>query len=356
MTTLKAPFPWFGGKSRAASLIWSRFGDVQNYVEPFAGSLAVLLARPTVPKIETVNDADAMLSNFWRAVSHAPALVASYADWPVSEPDLHARHRWLVQQREQLRARLEIDPDYYDPKVAGWWVWGLSQWIGGGWCSGKDVHKKRPDVGGGGKTCAEGRGGFTAGRGVHALHVQHRRPRLGAGGAGGAGSGVHRQIPRAHAFGGAGVHGQRVSSLLDWFGALQERLRKVRVCCGDWTRIMGDSVIFGTGITGILLDPPYSHAERDADLYAVETDVSAAVRAWALEHGDDPRLRIALCGYEGEHELPASWSCASWQPVGGYGLQSDGRARANRERERIWFSPHCLPAERPQLPLFAEGA
>ena len=29
---MKAPFPWFGGKSRA--------------VEPFAGSLAVLLARP----------------------------------------------------------------------------------------------------------------------------------------------------------------------------------------------------------------------------------------------------------------------------------------------------------------------
>ncbi len=41
---LKAPFPWFGGKSRAAELIWSRLGDVSNYVEPFAGSLAVLLA------------------------------------------------------------------------------------------------------------------------------------------------------------------------------------------------------------------------------------------------------------------------------------------------------------------------
>jgi hypothetical protein len=43
---LKAPFPWFGGKIRAAHLIWPRFGDVPNYVEPFAGSLAVLLRRP----------------------------------------------------------------------------------------------------------------------------------------------------------------------------------------------------------------------------------------------------------------------------------------------------------------------
>jgi hypothetical protein len=47
---------WFGGKSRAAELVWSRLGDIGNYVEPFAGSLAVLLARPHEPRIETIND------------------------------------------------------------------------------------------------------------------------------------------------------------------------------------------------------------------------------------------------------------------------------------------------------------
>ena len=40
---LKAPFPWFGGKSRVADIVWDRFGDVANYVEPFFGSGAVLL-------------------------------------------------------------------------------------------------------------------------------------------------------------------------------------------------------------------------------------------------------------------------------------------------------------------------
>ena len=55
---LKAPFPWFGGKSRIAPEVWDRFGAVDNYVEPFAGSLAVLLGRPTVPQTETVNDLD----------------------------------------------------------------------------------------------------------------------------------------------------------------------------------------------------------------------------------------------------------------------------------------------------------
>ena len=64
---LKAPFPYFGGKSKVAPLVWSRFGDVRNYVEPFAGSLACLLARPS-PFVgtETVNDADGLISNFWR--------------------------------------------------------------------------------------------------------------------------------------------------------------------------------------------------------------------------------------------------------------------------------------------------
>lgn len=38
---MKAPFPWFGGKRKVATEVWSALGDVDNYVEPFAGSLAV---------------------------------------------------------------------------------------------------------------------------------------------------------------------------------------------------------------------------------------------------------------------------------------------------------------------------
>jgi hypothetical protein len=135
---LRAPFPWFGGKRRAAALIWRALGDPPNYVEPFFGSGAALLARPPqVPghaRTETVNDLDAYLSNFWRAVRWHPDEVASWADWPVSELDLHARHRWLV-AREEVRRLMRSDPFWCDPQVAGWWVWGLSQWIGSGWCA-----------------------------------------------------------------------------------------------------------------------------------------------------------------------------------------------------------------------------
>ena len=94
---LKAPFPYFGGKSRVAREVWARFGNVRNYVEPFAGSLAVLLARPHMPGVETVNDLDGFVANFWRALQHDPEGVAGYADYPVSELDLHARHKWLIE-------------------------------------------------------------------------------------------------------------------------------------------------------------------------------------------------------------------------------------------------------------------
>src|SRR5215469_4476782 len=152
---LKAPFPWFGGKSRVSDIVWERFGNVPNYVEPFAGSLAVLLQRPHDPAIETVNDKDCFIANVWRAIQDDPEQVAYYADNPVNEADQHARHLWLVQQ-EEFRERMKTNPDFYDPKIAGWWLWGQCIWIGSGWCSvqlphlgnaGKGMHRQLPHLG-----------------------------------------------------------------------------------------------------------------------------------------------------------------------------------------------------------------
>jgi hypothetical protein len=135
---LDAPFPWFGGKRRVAGVVWRAFGDVANYVEPFFGSGAVLLGRSGQwHGNETVNDLDGLVANFWRAIKHSPEETADWADWPVSENCLHARHTWLLTQLHDLPARLEGDPDWHDPKIAGWWVWGMACWIGSEFCSGK---------------------------------------------------------------------------------------------------------------------------------------------------------------------------------------------------------------------------
>jgi hypothetical protein len=104
---------------------------------------------------------------------------------------------------------------------------------------------------------------------------------------------------------------------------------------------------------GVFLDPPYSGDERDMHLYAVDDgSIAARVREWAVAHGDDPDLRIALCGYEGEHEMPPTWTKHAWKAHRGYA----GEGNDNVHRERIWFSPHCLPLVDVQPSLFAGGA
>lgn len=312
LPALRAPFPYFGGKMRVALPVWERFGDVANYVEPFAGSLAVLLGRPTAPRIETVNDKDCFIANFWRALKAEPQALAELVDWPVNEADLHARHTWLVGHRPE---RVKGDPDFYDLKTAAWWVWGICQWIGSGWCQDK-VGTQLPQLG-------------HLGMSVHkSTLASSKLPRIGDT--------------------GSGFQSQTSPPTAGWFLELSERLRLVRVACGDWDRILKNSVLFpsrgNTHPSAVFLDPPYLlSAGRTDGIYAADSSVVAEeVRRWAIEHGANPRLRIALCGYEGEHVMPKDWECLPWKSKGGYGSQSNGGGRTNSSRERIWFSPHCL--------------
>ncbi|MCM8532497.1 MAG: DNA adenine methylase [Lentisphaeraceae bacterium] len=308
---LKAPFPYFGGKSTVAEEVWKRFGVVNNYIEPFCGSLAVLLARPRVQGYETVNDKSHFISNFWRAVKNDPERVEHFSDFPVSEADLHSRHSWLMHSEDMklFRKAIEENPNFYNSKIAGWWSWGACQWIGGGWCSesgmtkeGK-VHQKRPNIG--------------SKKGL-----------------------MKAQIPNLH--GTRGIH--RGADNLSWLEALSKRLRQVRVCNGDWKRVCSSkSVTTLLGMTAVFLDPPYGDStNRDMRLYAEESGtVASEVGQWCLENGSNKLMRIALCGYEGEHdELEKhGWIVFEWKANGGYSNRSGGDN--NSKRERIWFSPHC---------------
>lgn len=312
---MKAPFPFFGGKSRCADLVWARFGDVVNYVEPFFGSGAVLLARPDAHtgSTETVNDVDAYVANFWRAIQAAPDCVARYADHPVNEVDLHARHAWLHGQAERCE-RLKCDPDWFDPRVAGYWAWGLSSWIGDNFCHPKP-QSSVPHL------CDPGMG------------VNRKLPHLGD-----PGTGVNRQLPHL-GNPGTGECAERRARLMAYFQQIADRMRRVRVCCGDWTRVLTPSVTFRHGTTGVFLDPPYDVAGTD---YGVSSKgISGAVRAWCVANGDNPNLRIALCGYvdEAHGDYLPGWECVAYKNGGGYNNLGDG---ANRGRERIWFSPACV--------------
>ena len=129
---LKAPFPFHGGKSRWASMIWAKFGDPDVYSEPFAGSLGVLLNRPAkhIPRREIVTDTSGLLSNFWRSVKFDPQATAWWADNPVYHDDLFARHKWLLEWIQTNALRIRDDATFYDAQAAGWFAWGASCWIG----------------------------------------------------------------------------------------------------------------------------------------------------------------------------------------------------------------------------------
>ena len=381
---MKAPFPWFGGKRRVAPDVWAAFGDVDNYVEPFAGSLAVLLARPAHHKgidtgAETINDADQFVANFWRALAHDPEAVAHWCDWPVNEADLLARHLWLVNTGRERLAAMDSDPDHYDAQVAGWWVWGINAWIGSGWCSGTGPHTletvgKLPHLGDAGQGVNRKLPHLgNAGRGVNrqlphlgnaGRGVNRKLPHLGD-----AGQGVNRKLPHlgdagqgSEAASGASTGSVPTSATPGRASILYElanRLRRVRVCCGDWTRVVTTGALNYGATKGVLLDPPYLGDVRTSDLYAVDDHhIAHDVREWALSAGDNPAYRIILCGYEPEHidHMPDTWTMVAYSASKSYGSSAGGGVNdANRHLERLWLSPHCVQPSQ-QIDLFGGAA
>lgn len=292
-----SPYPYFGGKAIVAEVVWRRFGSVKNYVEPFFGGGSILLKHPDPQGFETVNDLDCYIANLWRAIKHDAESVKHHAVYPVIEIDIHSRNLWLINNRPNYQELLIADPEFYDAKVAGWWLHGQAHWLGSAFAS--KPYKQIP--------------GLTSQRGFMST---------------------------------------RIKNIDEYFNILYQRLEKVRVLCGDWLRCVASSITENIGTTAIFLDPPYSSELCDQGVYAIKGDVSTAVRNWAIENGNNPALRIALCGYKNEHgeAMPSDWECYSWVANGGFGNQGNKRGRENRSKETIWFSPYCLKNN--DLPLF----
>lgn len=363
-THLRAPFPYFGGKANVAKYVWQALGEPKHYVEPFFGSGAVLLSRPNydpTKHVETICDKDGFVANVWRALQFKPDEVAEWCDWPVNHADLCARRRKLLANQERLLENLIADDEWCDPKLAGYWIWAASCWIG----SGLTRPNAIPDISHGGK-------------GIHAVG---KRQHIGR-----TGSGVHAigqiphladtgrcinaigQIPKM-SHGGNGIHslvcraddaevGHKTrynTNIYRLFSELSQRMRYVRVVCGDWKRVCGGNWQDHVGDVGIFFDPPYGVMDRDINIYHCDsTSIADQVREWCLERGSKPTYRIVLAGYE-EHEslLEQGWTMMQWKAKGGYSNISHNNK--NRHRERLYFSPHCTFKPTEQLKLNNEG-
>jgi DNA adenine methylase len=114
---MKPPIAYYGGKTRIAPRIAALLPHHEHYVEPFAGSLAVLLAKEPSP-YETVNDLNRDVMTFWRVLRERPddlqrvceltphgrdELAESYKD---SQDDLEQARRIWVRLTQGRTARM----------------------------------------------------------------------------------------------------------------------------------------------------------------------------------------------------------------------------------------------------------
>ncbi len=282
-------FHWFGGKRRIASEVWRLLGTVNRYIEPFSGSAAVLFARKTpFEGQELLNDSDGLLVNFYRSIRADLPAVLDYLQHPVAELDLIARKCFLVDHAPGIVDRLRADPYYHHSEIAAWWYYGHLSSVGNRFLRAEE----RPNR-------------FLPAMMNHSVAEQAQNLRAAA-----------------------------------------ERLVHTTLVCGEWERtVQSDKVLFnGSSTVGIFFDPPYG-ADRTQHIYHNDNpDTADKVREWCLDHGHDPRLRIVLAGYEEEHQELEShgWRTLRWTAMGGHGNRRSTGDNANRYRETIWASPHCL--------------
>jgi len=289
--SLKAPFPYFGGKSRVASLIWDKIDPVQSYVEPFGGSLALYLHPRLPPERSLLNDLDGLLINFWRSVQKDPEGVALNAHAPISTLELQARHNYVVRNAGDLVRSMASDPKYYDIEMAAYWLYARSTMIGG--------------------------------RLIFENEIGPRIPSL---------------IPN-------GMHSKGRKDLVAVLHEISEHLKSALITCSSWESTLNKTSLYYKTPTFVFLDPPYPSTECDNGVYKHSEGVWKDVVGWCKEHQDDPNLRIVLCGYEGTATLDG-WECVRWHTQGGLAsAYASEIGLSNAKRECVWFSPQCKANE-----------
>jgi len=300
--------PYYGHKAEAAQIIWAVIGDVSNTAYPFAGFMGELFNRPHYDwtnsrfvkrpyRTETVSDTWPLIPNLHRAIKNKPLEVARYCNLPLSSIDLWSRARFLAIHAPSLEKVLLSHPEANDPQLAGYYLYCLSGSVSPRLVGVEDLGNTRPHL-------------SNSGQGI--FRTSHQTPNA-----------KHEHIET-------------------FLQAISQRLSRVRILFGDWSDCVDSSICESnasanslTGVTAVILDPPYHSALRMDDLYGSDNrDSSVQSMTWAIANGENERLRIIYCGLDDlEQEFPPNWTRYRWA--------SNGRSR-NVGREMIFASPHCL--------------
>lgn len=131
---MKAVLKYPGAKNRIADWICSYIPPHDVYLEPFAGSLAILLNKPRC-HIETVNDLDKDIVNFFRILRECP-------------DELKKRIELTPYARDEYKTAFEPTEDVIEKArrycVRCWQGFGNSQLYNNGFKTGQQTHSPNP--------------------------------------------------------------------------------------------------------------------------------------------------------------------------------------------------------------------
>lgn len=281
MKKLRLPFTYFGGKAAISDVIWKHLGDPKCYIEPFLGSGAVLLNRPSFKgnRTEIVNDNWGLLVNFWRAMKYEPQEVYDGMEFPAAHDELMARAYFCFTEGKTRIASILGDPGGYDILTAKYWGYimrhgaarvitsenGAWKWEEGAWTpSGSDIGTDK----------------------IAILHAYMEGGRV-----------VNPPYPQ--------------------YDEIHKRLKDVIIYNRDAVDVLaGMEGVMTRGTTGIFLDPPYRDLDHTWDGGVYHDNATAEVIPrmldWVLKNEQNPNVRIVIAGFKGDYPELAHWNHVMW--------------------------------------------
>jgi hypothetical protein len=279
-----------------------------------------------------MNDSNALIVNFWRALEKDPDSVLLHATRPVSDLDMWAAEFACKEWATKHITHMAGDLEYHDVRMAGLWLYGQCNYLAnnfgsltGPWHSvlddRGDKHMMRvPDM--------------KIDMGIRA-QVPDMKGDMG----------IRAMVPEMK--GDKGIRAKVPE--MTWNDALrilQDRLHRFRILCGDWKRVLTPGLLHEYSQDGsafIFLDPPYDDSlGQGAGTSYVGTEgpgnyysVSAEVREWckAMTETACPHT-IVLCGRYTEHD--ALLDTPGWTKIPGKAKSSYAIDKTASKQEFLW--------------------
>ena len=354
-------YTYFGCKKKVVDLVWRAWGpEVTLVVEPFAGTAVISLNAPEGHNVKNwyLNDYDMHVANVLRSVRYHPDTVVEYAAHPRLEIDMHQIHDYLMASKPSLRDLLLTGIEACDPKLAGWWIWGCNNWLGGQWCAcpikpdevflkNEDL-KKFEDAEGTWRQKPNNRNRITESLTATGRKKPNNCNRITESLTGTARKKLNHRNPCTEQL----TDNSRTEHISDLVHRAYEQLRDTTILYGDFGRVLTNSYLGDSKNVGIVLDPPYpsTNMANGGSAYSEgrddEQDTFHRAWAWFVEHHEDADKRIVFCCQESCLEgltVPKAVRVINWTRNTGYssGNTKTSAQKDTRSTELLLLSTAC---------------